>query len=409
MTKRRRNLHLWPALALGLTAAWFTKTRCLLLDSGWENGEEYTSYCYSDIFPLWWVERLNVGAVPYLDHPVEYPVLTGAWMYVANALAMRFPAGLQSRAFLHITILIGAACFAGTFVLLRRMGVPPARLLWFALAPTLIVYGFMNWDALPVLLATLAIAMHRQRRDVAAGVAAGLGAAAKLYPAFFLPVFALARLRQRDLRGALLTVGAGAAAWLATNVPVFVVAPDGWGRFLELSRTRLADHDSLYRILEVGLRADVRFDVPTLNIVTGVLFLIGAAIVLWFGTRRRDAADWWQLVLPVLITFLLTSKVYSPQFSVWLLPLLVLVLRRPAPFLAFAAVDLAVFLTRFAWLGGRQGYQPAPGYGVFATAVVLRALVLLWIVWLTVRQRDAAPDEPQPDEPAGYPAAVAAS
>src|SRR3712207_5183575 len=135
MTTDRRDALLWPALAIGLLAAWFTKARCVLANAGWENGEEYTRYCYTDIFPLWWVERLNVGAVPYFDHPVEYPVLTGAWMWVANGIARVLPPALQSRAFLHVTIAMGAAMLAGTFVLLRRMEVPPERLLWFALVP----------------------------------------------------------------------------------------------------------------------------------------------------------------------------------------------------------------------------------------------------------------------------------
>ena len=53
-------------------------------------GRQYTHLCYSDVIPLYYTEKLNEGAVPYVDHPVEYPVLTGAFMGVAAALAKAY-------------------------------------------------------------------------------------------------------------------------------------------------------------------------------------------------------------------------------------------------------------------------------------------------------------------------------
>lgn len=44
------------------------------------NNEQYTRFCYTDVLALYYAERLNEGAVPYRDHPVEYPVLTGYFM-----------------------------------------------------------------------------------------------------------------------------------------------------------------------------------------------------------------------------------------------------------------------------------------------------------------------------------------
>ncbi|MGH3664627.1 MAG: glycosyltransferase 87 family protein, partial [Egibacteraceae bacterium] len=381
-----------------LSLAWLTKARCLLVDASWQAGEQYLGYCYTDIYPLWFAERLDVEAVPYLDHPVEYPVLTGAWMWAANQAANVFPEGLQGRAFLQVTMLSGATMLAGTFALLHAMAVPSRRLLWFAAAPTLVAYAFVNWDALPVLLVTAAIWAHRRGRDGWSGALAGLGAAAKLYPALLVGVVVLARARQRRWKDATVHVGAAAAAWLAVNLPVLLAAPQGWRRFLELSRSRPADHDSLYRLAEVELRNGAQFDVATLNLVTAGLFAVAVAVVLVVGIRRKPPEALWQLTLPLLIAFLLTSKVYSPQFSLWLLPLMALALPRLPPFLLFCAADLAVFLTRFSWLGGRQGFTPAVGFGPFAAAIAVRAVVLAWVAWVAVREQPdylaGAPDEP---------------
>src|SRR5687768_13908358 len=53
----------------------------------WTEHYQYTRMCYSDVYALYYAEKLNEGAVPYLDHPVEYPVLTGGVMYAAAGVS----------------------------------------------------------------------------------------------------------------------------------------------------------------------------------------------------------------------------------------------------------------------------------------------------------------------------------
>jgi hypothetical protein len=122
-----------------------------------------------------------------------------------------------------------------------------------------------------------------------------------------------------------------------------------------------------------------------INAASAGLLLVGGAWV-WRAKRRREP-DFprWQLVFPFLVLFLLLGKVYSPQFSLWLLPWLVLVLPNPRRFLAFEAADVAVFLTRFSFFGDLTGIGGVPQW-VFETAVVIRAAVLLWCVIAWVRE-----------------------
>ena len=106
----------------------------------------------------------------------------------------------------------------------------------------------------------------------------------------------------------------------------------------------------------------------------------------------------WQLIFPILVTFLLVGKVYSPQFSLWLLPWLVLVLR------ARAASSRS---RRPTWRSSSRGSRSSSeltGVGglpqwVFEIAVVVRAAVLVWCVVAWVRE----PSRRLPIEESGRP------
>ena len=86
----------------------------------------------------------------------------------------------------------------------------------------------------------------------------------------------------------------------------------------------------------------------------------------------------------MIVLFLLTSKVYSPQYGLWLLPWFALALPRMREFVAFEIADVTVFVTRF-WFFGELG----GGFGVpqsfFELAVLARAAVLVWCVVSWVR------------------------
>jgi hypothetical protein len=56
------------------------------------------------------------------------------------------------------------------------------RALFFALAPTLLLFGFLNWDLVPVAFATAVTLAYLARRDGWAGLLLGLGAVANSTP-----------------------------------------------------------------------------------------------------------------------------------------------------------------------------------------------------------------------------------
>jgi hypothetical protein len=376
---------------LALVAGWWLRARCI--PDGWGTSAPYAGWCYTDVYPLWFALGLDAGAIPYLDHPVEYPVLTGAQMWAAGALARVVP-GDDGTRFFDVTMTGSGLLLVGIVGLLAAQRVPPRRLLWIAAAPTLVVASAINWDAAAVACLVAAIVLHARGRDGLAGVAAGLGTAAKLFPGLIVPVVIAARLAQGRSRDAARHGAAAAGAWLLVNGPVALAAPAGWWEFFRLSRARPPDWDSLWFVFE--WLSGMALPVPAVNLASALLFLGGAVIIGVAGARGRLAGTperWWVLVAPLLAWFLLTNKVYSPQFSLWLLPLLPLALPRVWPFAAFAVSDLAVFAVRFPYLSGQAGFDEVIGYGWFAAAIALRAVALLWIIVACVRPAadDAAP------------------
>ncbi len=344
----------------------------------------YTRIGYSDIAALYGARGLQAG-IPWVEAPLEYPPGIGlvAWgvASVTNT----------SREFLVVTgVLLALAGGAATWLLVREVGWSrPVALL---AGPIVVVAAAVNWDLLPVALATGGLIAHRHARDATAGALLGVGMATKLWPALLLLVVVPAAWRLRGVPAAARTAVAAVVAWLALNLPVMVASFDGWRVFLDVNRERPADWDSLWRL--VGTRLGFDPPVPTLNLWVAVATTVGVAAVLWLTVRRLPAERWHEASLPLVAVFLLAGKVWSPQFTLWLLPLLVLAWPGWTWVAALAVTDVAVHLTRFHYLANFVG-DGLPGAWPewpFLVAVLARDLVVVLAVAAWWRRATRAQD-----------------
>ena len=376
------------ATVVTLSLGYALKQPCAAGD--WSNGRQYRQLCYSDVVALYGSEQLQGGRLPYLDacrastgQCDEYPVLTMYLMRAASSIAARF--GATYAAFFNANVvLLGILALAISWALYRMAG---NRAVYFALAPTLLIYGFMNWDLLAVALATLATVAYLRDRDGWSGVLLGLGAAAKAYPALLVVPFVIGRLRRGERGRAAAIAGGAAAAWLATNLPFALAAPHSWATFFRFNGGRGADWDSLWFVACERLQGTgaCSWSSGVLNPASALALVVLAGIV-WAARQSRDP-DFpaWTFGFPLVALFLLTNKVYSPQYGLWLLPWFALTLPDARLFVAFEAADVAVFMTRFFWFGRLSsdigdpafaGYHGVP-LGAFEAAVVVRAAVLV--------------------------------
>jgi uncharacterized membrane protein len=370
------------ATLLTLFLGFAHKASCLI--DGDFDRRAYRTFCYSDLVPLYRQEGLLERKIPYLEARNEYPVLTGLFMWGASQVSRSEGSFLFANAIGLMALgLVTAA------ILYRLVG---ERALFFSLAPALVLTGVLNWDLLPVTFSTAGVAAFLWRRDAPAGVLLGLGAAAKAYPALVAIPICLDRLREGDRRGAVRIAGFGAATWLVVNLPFALASFERWSYFFRFSSSRPPTPGTLwYAACRTLTGEDGCGAIGAVNALSALAFVAGA-LVLWRASVRSDPDGRpWRLALPLLALFLLTSKVYSPQYSLWLLPFFALVLPDVRWFALFAAADAAVFVTELSWLGRVKGVGGLPAWPL-GLAVVARAAVLMGLIAVAVTRRPAGPE-----------------
>jgi uncharacterized membrane protein len=354
--------------------------------------KQFQAHCYTDIYPLYYGEGLSSGKVPYTGHPVEYPVLIGAAMQAVAWLVRPISDPYtRGREFFDVTVVL-LALFSLAATLATAYLAGRARrwtALGVALAPGLILAAFINWDLIAMGLVALGMAAWAGRRTVLAGVLLGLAVATKFYPVFFFGPLLLLCLRAGRLRAFAVTAVSAAAAWLAVNLPVALAAPAGWERFYSLSTTRPADWGSIWYYFEaehwpfLGSLSE-----KGLNTLSAALFAGGCALLaaLILAAPRRPRVP--QVFFLVLAVFLLFNKVWSPQYVVWLVPLVVLARPRLWAYAAWQAAEVAYFFAIWAYLITVATGAPIDGgigTGVYFTALLARFCTVLLLCGLVVR------------------------
>ncbi|HEY3604774.1 MAG TPA: glycosyltransferase 87 family protein [Sporichthyaceae bacterium] len=350
------------------------------------DGQQYVHACYSDIPHLYRERGFANDEVPYFDHgdhqPLEYPVLTGAFMWVAGEIVKPLAgAGVDVRAvrFYDVNaVLLGLAALAAVAATMLAAGRRPWDAALVAASPVLALDATINWDLFAVALTALSLLAWARRRPGLAGVLLGLAISAKFYPVVLLVPFGALCLRARRLPEFGRLLGGGIVAWLVVNLPVAFAATDGWKEFYTFSAHRGADFGSLWYVL-----AQNGHPVAHLNTVTSALTiagLAGVAALAWFAPAPPRLA---QLCFLAVAVFVMANKVWSPQYALWLLPFAALARPRWRDLLIWQAGETIYFLGVWLFLlGGYDRGLSQNGYGVL---VILRFASLLYLVILVVR------------------------
>ena len=277
---------------------------------------------------------------------LEYPVGTG-YFVAAVARVVHTNVGFFRLSALGLGI---AGALAA--ILLVLTAEDRRRILFFALAPSLVSYAFLNWDLLAVLAVAAGFWAYTRRAETWAGVALGIGAATKLYPVIFVPVLALA-IMHRDRRAPTRLLAGAAGAFVAMNLPILLANPSAWWFPWEFQSTRFPNYETVWYFVSRHAGDGSTFWIDSYPGLTSALslglFTVAASVLLW-REWRREVFRPGVASLGVLLLFLITAKVYSPQYALWVLPFFVLVRTHGGDFAAFTLADTAVWIAIAAFL-----------------------------------------------------------
>ena len=372
--------------------------------------------CYNDVVPLYGSHKLDTQALPYKTswtdsdgtvHYMEYPVITGYFMWAVSELAKFYgkfagnvglPVPLDVAAYFTIGAIILGMFYLWAVAATARIA---RRRVWdvaiMCLSPLLIVHAFTNWDLLAIGMTAGAMVAWARGRPVLAGALIGLGAATKLYPVLLLGPILLLAVRSGRFNGFVRATVSAAVVWLVLNVPIMVLYPAGWYEFIKLNSQRPAEYDSWYAIYTTLSGSHVfdnavGADSPTLlNVLSLVLFGLSCLAIAWFALSAQRRPRLAQLIFLVVAAFLLTNKVWSPQYSLWLLPLVALALPRWRPVLAWQFSEVVVWMLLMLSFAGvdNKGLSIYP----FIGAAILRDILLLVLVVRVVREVQRPADD----------------
>lgn len=390
----------------------------------------YRAMCYSDVPYLYtgrgfaehrWPYGDSERTIVYADgtsvteayETMEYPVLTSYFVWGASLITSLVPSGPSEAVradteigalwslpgmarevntnFL-ITAILLFCCGLGAMYFLA--GASPGRP-WDAMAmaasPALLFTGLVNWDLLAVLFTAGALWAWARGRPVLAGVMIGLGVAAKLYPLFLLGAFLVDAIRRRRLDGFGNAALAATGTWLVVNLPAMLDNANAWKLFWRFNSERGADLGSLWLILQQN---GTNVTPHTINVVSGVFFLLACAAVFGLGLAARKRPEVAQLAFLVVAAFLLVNKVYSPQYVLWLLPLAVLARPRWRDLLIWQACELFYFGAVWLYLGGWLAPSGGDVPTAYHLAIIVRVAGELYLMALVVHDIwTSEPDE----------------
>jgi len=351
--------------------------------NGWATPAQYIHACYSDIPALYGERELDKDQWSYSSKTdaVEYPVLTGTVMWI---FAKVIPTGNDEILnYYRINAIFLAALFIFLAIIVYRIRPEFAYLA--AIAPAAVASLYINWDLWAIVSMMLSIYWFDRKEYKHSAVAIGISISTKFMPIFLLLPVALILWRRNKIKELLQYLIITLATFAAINLPVFLTTPEGWLRFYQLNFDRGQDWGSLwYGLTSLGVNLDNTnfFAILTLFLVV-LLFSL-----LIFSTKETVTLADVSFILLALV--MIASKVYSPQYVLWLVPLAVIAMSTRRDIHAFWIWQIAEVIYHVAiWqhlatVTGAKFGLPLAGY---ALITLVRIAACLYLVGVLVKKQ----------------------
>jgi uncharacterized membrane protein len=329
--------------------------------------DNYVHACYTDIPALFGERDLINHTWPYQSatNAMEYPPVIGLGNWLISFIT---PSENSYRWFFDLNVILLVGCFVAISYLLRKMR--PEYLYLFPLAPAVIASLFINWDLWAVITALLAIYYFENKRYEVSAIALAISISTKFFPIVLLLPIAIIFWRNNQLKQLRSYILTTTLFWSAINLPIIATSFSGWWRFFKLNLERSADFGSIWFTLNI-----LGVNTPALNDLYLLISIAAFALLAYFLLKLKNTPTLAEVAFFVVVIFTTTSKVYSPQYVLWLTPLAVIALRNKKQISAFwiwQATEMIYHLAIWQYLALNQGAEFGLPAGGYAIAILLR-------------------------------------
>jgi uncharacterized membrane protein len=189
---------------------------------------------------------------------------------------------------------------------------------------------FINWDLWAIATMMLAIYWFDRKQFTYSALLMGLSISTKFLPIFLLIPIVFIFWRVNKIKAAMKYIAIAFGTWLAINLPFAVTTPTGWWRFYKLNLERGPDWGSFWLALQ-----QLGINLTNLNYLSILLLLIALTTIAILLFEIKYTPTLASVSFFVLASVMLASKVYSPQYVLWLTPLAVIALTNKKDLHAF--------------------------------------------------------------------------
>ena len=349
-----------------------------------------------------YAHEMTSGRWPYRDFFDEYPVLAQPLFFVVRLLPGPFV-----TSFKWTMAICGAAAVALLVELVMTVSASLPRIVAAAgvagLSPLLVGPVFINtYDLFPALLTAGAVLAFLRGRRTTTYVLLALAVAAKVYPLVLLPLLLIEAWERGGREEVKCALGWFASVLVLVHLPFAIMGPGGlrFSYWVQLKRgleveslaggvllvlDRLGLHHVTLRDEAPGSRDAVGSLADALAVVSSLVLVAAVLYVAWLYLRGHR--DWLVATAAAVTAFVAFNKVLSPQYTAWLVPLVL------AAGLAASVVLVAVLaLTHLEWDRFASGHGSVEHWGqVLSWWILVRDLALVALfVWLVVKLRAGA-------------------
>jgi len=293
-------------------------------NTGWATPDQYVHACYSDLPALFEARGLSTNQWPFAsdDNSVEYPVITAMVMYVTSFAAN------SPVSYFNINIFFLILLFIATVLVVRK--IRPEFTYLVPLSPAMIASLFINWDLWAIATMMLAIYWFDRKQFMYSALAMGVSISTKFLPIFLLIPIVFIFWRDNKIKEAVKYIAITFGTWLLINLPFALTTPTGWWRFYKLNLERGPDWGSIWLALQ---QLGITF--TNLNYLSILLLLIALTTIAILLFEIKYTPSLASVAFFVIAAVMLASKVYSPQYVLWLTPLAVIALTNKKDMHAF--------------------------------------------------------------------------